>query len=385
MTEIAISGLPLDYPNSGTAVYTQSLLRLLPQIAPDLSFRLFTRRQKSLFSGTSVDRLSSPLGLLNRGSGVAAQLDKLLWEIGSLPAAALMRHAALIHSPTFAAPVIAPCPLVVTVHDLIPLILPDYHRTPRSVYYSRLMESTVRRANAIITVSEHARSDIVRILRVPESNVFVTYEGTDDRFSPVGSDGEKKTVAQRYGLPERFVLYLGGAERRKNLETLVRAWALRVAQLRSQDVKLVIVADIPAPDVLYPDIRGLVSELGLASDVLLLPQVDEECKPALYRAAEVFCFPSRYEGFGLPPLEAMACGVPIVCSDSTSLPEVTGDAAWLLSPDDVGAWANTLVEVIASSGARDEMRRRGLERAVRFSWHRTAQQTVDVYRLVLGG
>ena len=140
--EIAISGLPLDYPHSGTAVYLRNLLPLLPDVAPDLRFRVYVRGATA--SELPSTRLITPVAGLNRGAGAGAQIDKLLWEIGSLPAAAALRRASLIHSPTFAAPVLSPCPVVVTVHDLIPLILPDYHRSPRAIYYSRLMAWTFR-------------------------------------------------------------------------------------------------------------------------------------------------------------------------------------------------------------------------------------------------
>jgi glycosyltransferase involved in cell wall biosynthesis len=379
--EIAVSGLPLDYPHSGTAVYLRNLLPLLPSVAPDLRFRVYVRNATAWELPST--RLTTPVAGFNRGSGAGAQVDKLLWEIGSLPAAAALHGASLIHSPTFAAPVLSPCPVVVTVHDLIPLILQDYHRSPRAVYYSRLMAWTVSRATAIITVSEHAKRDVMRVLGVGDDRVTVTYEAADARFSPRGSPNERERLGERYALPQRYVLYLGGAERRKNLETLVRAWAARRDALRRCDVRLVLVAHLPPPDNLYPDIRRLVRELDLGDDVHVVDRVDEEDKPAVYRNALLFVFPSRYEGFGLTPLEAMASGVPVLCSNATSLPEVTGDAARQLSPDDPAAWGDAMVELLRDDVERDRLREAGLRRAASFSWERTARQTVDVYRSVL--
>jgi glycosyltransferase involved in cell wall biosynthesis len=246
------------------------------------------------------------------------------------------------------------------------------------------MAWTVKRAAAIITVSEHSKRDILRAFGVPEERVFVTYEATDERFHPLDEDGQAAAVNAKYGLPERFVLYVGSAERRKNLEILVRAWARVAARMREREIRLVIVARFPPPDPLYPDVPALARELGLGRDVLFVPQIREEDKPDLYRASLVFCFPSTYEGFGFPALEAMACGIPVIASNATSIPEVVGDSACLLEPYDTAAWADALLTLADSPSQRESMRQRGLERAARFSWRCTAEQTVEVYREVLG-
>jgi glycosyltransferase involved in cell wall biosynthesis len=382
--EIGISGLPLDYPHSGSAVYVRNLIRELPLVAPDMSFYLFTRWAHRE-SGTTGARLSSPFAPLNRGPGVASQADKLAWEVGSLPTASAIRRQGLLHSTYFAAPVAASSPVVVTVHDVIPLVLTGYHRSRQAALYSRFMAWNVpRAARSIITVSEHAKGDIVRVLGVPEHRVHVTYEAVEDRFRPDHAPGTVEQVREKYRLPERFAFYIGGAERRKNLETLVRAWARATRSLADRELKLVIVARFPPPDALYPDIPGLVGSFGLENDVLLIADVDEVDKPALYASALMFCFPSRYEGFGFPPLEAMASGVPVLCSDASSLPEVVGDAARSLPAGDVEAWCDAIVRVADSESERVTLKTRGLERAREFSWTRTAEQTAFIYRDILG-
>ena len=382
MSEIAISGLPLDYPRSGTAIYLTNLVRWLPLVAPYMDFRLFVRWSKQPFPGVTVERISSPAAPLSGGSGLAARADKLLWEIGSFPAAAAIRGSDLLHSPTFAAPVISSAPVVVTIHDLIPLAVPGYHRSRQSALYSRLMRATCRRAGVIITVSEHSKRDIVRLLGIPEDQIRVTYEAADERFNAKPEPGEAERLRAAYSLPEKYLLYLGGAERRKNIETLIRAWAAAGAP-RREGIKLVVVADFPRPDRLYLDIPKLIEESSVQQDVLVLRIVDEADKPALYRGAVAFCFPSRYEGFGLPILEAMACGTPVLSSDATSLPEVAGDAALLLPPDDVSSWAEAIVQVCSSEAERKRLGEAGPGRAARFSWRQTAAETVTVYRGLL--
>ena len=383
MPEIGISGLPLDYPHSGSAVYVRNLLRELPAVAPDLSFYVFMRWAQNE-TGMAGARISDPFAPFNRGHGLAGRVDKLTWEAGSLPAASFLRRQALLHSTYFAAPVAASSPIVVTVHDVIPLVLPGYHRGRQAELYSRFMAWNVpRTAQSIITVSENSKTDIVRALRVSEDRVHVTHEAVDERFFPNQAIDKVECVRAKFKLPQRFVLYIGGAERRKNLETLVRAWARAVRSLADRELKLVLVARFPPPDALYPDIPGLVRSLGLQNHVLLLADVDEADKPALYGGALFFCFPSRYEGFGFPPLEAMASGVPVLCSDASSLPEVVGDAARTLPPDDVVAWSDEMVRLADSDSERAELRARGLERAKAFSWRRTAEQTAAIYRDIL--
>lgn len=379
--EIALNGLLLDRPFSGTATYIYNLVRLLPSAAPDLRFRLYLRNARFAAEGVEVRRLTTPMAALNRGRGVGARLDKLSWEVVAWPLVGAIRHDALLHSLYFATPLVKPAPTVVTIHDLVPLVVPGYHRGRQSSLYASLMAAAVKRADAIITVSEHSKGDIVRVLGIPPDRVHVTHEAADERFSPGPASEE---VTSKYRLPQRFVLYMGGAECRKNLETLVRAWARAARTMQKREIKLVLVADFPPPDDLYPDIPALVGELGLSRDVLIVPRVDEEDKPHLYRCAVAFCFPSLYEGFGLPPLEAMASGTPTLTSNATSIPEVVGDAAILLDPLDPAAWSEAMTHVVESDSAQAELRRRGIERSGRFRWMGTAEGTVRVYREVLG-
>jgi glycosyltransferase involved in cell wall biosynthesis len=381
--EVGLNGLLLDWPHSGTAAYTRGLVPLLPIVAPDLDFRLFIRDGDFLAAGVATERLHTPLGAINRGSGVGARVDKFVWEEAALPAAAAARHQSLIHSLYFAAPVLATCPVVVTIHDVIPLVVPGYHRSRQSLVYSAFMARAVKRAAAVLTVSEHSRRDIVRTLGIAESRVFVTYEAVDDRFSPEAEDGEREEVRRRYALPERFVLYTGGAERRKGIDTLVRAWSVVASRMRSRGVGLVVVADFPPPDRLYPDIRGLARELGVEAEITFVRVVAEEDIPALYRSALAFAFPSTYEGFGFTPLEALASGLPVIASNATSIPEVVGDAGVLLPPGDIPAWADALVHVVEGDAERESLLARRVERARSFSWLKTAEQTAAVYREVL--
>lgn len=383
MGEIALSGLLLDSPHSGTATYTRNLVPLLPAAAPDLAFRLYGRNSVGTLDGVPTRRIQTPFQRFNHGRGPDARFDKLVWEVVSLPLAAALGGASLIHSLYFAAPLVASTPLVVTIHDVIPLVVPGYHRSRQSAVYSYLMAETVKRVAAVITVSEHSKGDIVRVLGIPEDRIHVTYEAVGDGFARAELPGERDRVRRQYGLPPRYLLYFGGAERRKNIELLVRAWKRVAKQMRQREIHLILVANFPPPDPLYPDVPGLVSALGLANDIVIVPHVHEADKPAVYRAALGFLFPSTYEGFGLTPLEAMAAHVPVLAANATSIPEVTGSAAELLPPNDVDAWGEAMVSLVDSRGWRRDLIARGRKRAALFSWEKTAAQTVAVYRSVL--
>lgn len=382
MVEIGLSGLMLDSPHSGTAIYTRNLAHWLPRVAPDLSFRLFLRR--AVPEGEVVqERLVSPFARVGKIPGAGARLDKLAWETFSLPLASRSRRESILHSLYFAAPLIKPAPVVVTIHDLVPLLMPGYHRGLASRAYANLMAYAVRDAAAILTVSESAKRDIVSRLGIAVDRIVVTPEAADERFVP-GSLPEDEGTVQKYRLPPRFLLYLGGAERRKNIEVLIRAWSRIRREMDDREVKLVVVARFPPPDTLYPDIPGLAKELGLEDSIRFVDSVAEEDKPSLYRRALAFCFPSIHEGFGLPPLEAMASGLPVICSSASSLPEVVGDGGYLVDPHDDAAWGEAAVRLVDSEAERTALGRRGVARAATFSWSRTAEQTANVYRDVLG-
>jgi glycosyltransferase involved in cell wall biosynthesis len=362
----------------------RNLVARLPLAAPDLSFHLFVRRPREFSDRPSGQILHTPFGQLDQSQPLWARLDKLTWETIALPIASALRGEAIVHLPYLAAPVLSAGSLVVTVHDVIPLVLEGYHRGCASVAYSKLMAHTVSRARAIITVSEHSKRDIARVLGVSMKKIHVTYEAADG-CTPSSTHISSDQLAGRYGIPERYLLYIGGAEKRKNVGTLVKASALIAQFMRSRSVRLVIVARFPPPDDLYPDIPGLVRDLDLDKDILIVPEVSAADKSALYRRAIALCFPSMYEGFGLTPLESMAQGTPVLAANATSIPEIVGDAGWLLPPEDPGAWADAMRQIVDSAPAREALRESGLRRAAEFSWEKTASQTVRVYRQVLGG
>jgi len=268
---------------------------------------------------------------------------------------------------------------VLTVHDLIFLLFPEYHLPLNRWFLNRFMPFFLRRADAIIAVSQCTKDDLIRHYAVPSEKIAVVYEGVDARFQPVTDPDILARVRARYGLPERYILSVGTIEPRKNLTTLLEAY--RTLRAQGSELKLVIAGK---KGWLYEGFFRRLRELGLEREVVFPGFVPDEDLPALYSAAEFFVFPSLYEGFGLPVLEAMACGTPVVASNSSSLPEVIGEAGIMVEPRDIRALAEAMERVLADQGKQREMREKGLRQAAKFTWERAAAMTMEVYRSVLG-
>ncbi len=306
---------------------------------------------------------------------------RIIWEQTRL--AALSRHLALLHGLAYALPVACACPAVVTVHDLSFLRYPRAFRRFNRAYLAWMTRVAVRKAVRVIAVSESTRQDVIALCGAAAEKVVVVPNGVTPDFCPA----DRQAVAafrQSRGLPERFILFLGTLEPRKNIERLIEAYAhLTQRQWRGAGTAPMLVI-AGAKGWFYDTIFARVAQLGLAERVIFPGFVPAEELPWWYRAAEIFVYPSLFEGFGLPVLEAMACGTPTITSNVSSLPEVAGDAALLVAPNDPTALAEAMARVLDGPDLAAWMRAVGLEQASRFSWQRTAAETAAVYDAALG-
>jgi len=268
---------------------------------------------------------------------------------------------------------------VFTLHDLIFRFDPASHLPLNRIYLNLMVPRFLRAADAVIAVSECSKRDAVRLYGIPAEKIHVIPEGVDARFKP-NPPASVEHVRSTHHLPERFVLCVGTIEPRKNLPILFEALASR----REQGLEIWPLVIAGKPGWLYEPIFQRVTELGLQNLVHFTGFFPDDDLPALCSAATLLAMPSRYEGFGLPVLEAMACGTPVVCSNTSSLPEVAGDAALLVPPDDVRGWGEAIARVLTDDALRAQMRERGLAHAARFSWELAARQTADLYRRVAG-
>jgi glycosyltransferase involved in cell wall biosynthesis len=304
------------------------------------------------------------------------------WEQFLGPAVLLRDRPDLLHCPVNVVPLAAPCKTVVTIHDLGFMRYPERYRAAKRNYLRAATFLSARRAAHIITDAESGRQEIIELLGVKQDRVTAVPLGVDERFKPVARE-EVEQFKQEKSLPERFVLYLGTLEPRKNLPLLLRGFA-RLRKEKPEAVEGVELVLSGAKGWLYDEIFRLVRELGLEEVTRFPGYVSEEELPLWYNSAECFVYPSVYEGFGLPPLEAMACGCPVITSNTSSLPEVVGEAGLTVGPEDEAGLSAALAILLTEPPERAARRELGLAQARKFTWEETARRTLEIYRRVAG-
>jgi glycosyltransferase involved in cell wall biosynthesis len=306
-------------------------------------------------------------------------LARLWREHRLLPEACRRERIDLLHCPKSAVPFRSPCPVVVTLHDLIPIKHPETEKFAARLYWRLQIPIAARRSDFIITDSEHARREIIADFNVPAGRIRAIMLGFDPAMGGKRDRTTTRKILAKHNLPDDYILYVGTIQPRKNLATLIEAFHLLK---RDRDVphKLVIVG---RKGWLYDQLFTRIHKLGLDDEILFTGFVSDEELPFIYDRACVFVYLSLFEGFGLPPLEAMACGVPVITSNTTSLPEVVGDAGITLPPTDVSRVHEALRQVLGDEALRKTMRHAGLERAQMFSWEAAARETLEVYKAVL--
>lgn len=378
---IALNGWFWDQPHTGSGQYLRHLVRALAALERGLRLSLVVPDRVTRLEGLppDVDVLTMHVG--------GGHLGKVWFEQRAYPAAVRRLDADVAHVPYWGPPLRSPAPLVCTVLDVIPRVIPQYRRGLRNRLYTSLVTAAARGAAHIITISAAGQADIARVLRIPAARIAVTPLAVDRRFHPNLDRAEDDAVRARYGLDDLddFVLYLGAFNAHKNVRLLLAAYTY-VAGAYGEAVPLVLAGHTPDRwgTRAFPDLPRACQELGLTDEfVRWIGPVDEADKPALYRMATVFAFPSRYEGFGFGPLEAMASGTPVVACDVSSIPDVVGDAAYLVAPDDSKAMGAALLSLLNQPNFAATMRNKGLARARDFSWRKTAQGTLAVYEKAL--
>ena len=368
-----------DSPTTGSGQYTRRMVEHLAAIEPSLDLVLVAPEDRIPNPKSQIPNLQYRL-TANRYR-LPADLGKVWFEQIAFPRACHCLEADVAHVPYWAPPLAPSVPTAVTIHDLIPLLLHEYRGGPLVRLYTALVSTATHSAALMLTDSKASQRDITTHLGVPAERVRVVYLAADERYSPVPTP-EDARVRARYGLPQRYVLYLGGGfDVRKNVATALDTYRW-VGPAIGKECPLVIAGRLPERDTPFtPDPRQLAREREIDERcVRFIGFVAEADKPALYRGAVALIFPSRYEGFGLPPLEALACGTPVVGSDASSIPEVVGDAGVLLPPDDAEGMAGALIQLATDEDFHTELRHRALAQAARFSWERTAQQTLAAYQ-----
>lgn len=366
MPHIALNALLLDgrasYRSAGIHQYMLNVLQQLPRADADLRLTAFVQPEAPEFPGP-IRRVAV--------AGVSGRAARIRWEQLRLPGALRALKPDLIHGMAFALPLMAHGPAVVTVYDLSFRVLPKVFPIAQRLYLTAITAASCRRARRVLTISKATRDDLIRLLAVPAERIDIAYPGVDARFQPLAA-GAVAEFRARQGLPERFLLYLGTLEPRKNLVSLVRAFA----RLRDPSLHLVLAG---AKGWWYDTLLREIEALGLRDVVHLPGFVPGDELPLWYNAADCFVYPSAFEGFGLPVLEALACGRPTVTSNTSSLPEAGGDVALAVAPDSVEDMAAAL-RAARTPEAAERARALGPTHAAAFTWARTAASTAQSYR-----
>lgn len=359
------------YRQAGVSRYIEYLLHGLPSASPD-RFVVYGGRH----SFNHRDRFERPSGIRWSRSWVPTSRPetRILWEQAVAPVLLDRDQIDVVHATVNVSPVLTSRPSVVTVHDLAFLRFPDQYPGIKQRYLTVLTRRSVEHATRVIAVSENTRSDVLHFYDIDPEHVIVVPNGVDPSMTPITDERKLEAFRRRHGLPHEFILFLGTLQPRKNLIALLRAWAELDARER---LPLIVVG---AQGWMYEPIYDEARSLGVAGHIVFKGFAEPEELVSWYSAATMFVYPSLYEGFGMPVVEAMACGTPVIASNASSLPEVAGDAALLVDPWDVQGLGEAIEQLTNDRQLRDDLSRRGIEQSAKFSWARTARKTADVYR-----
>lgn len=374
---IAVDATAARSPNHGIGTYVVNLLAELPVAGPNSHYFVY-------LSGRAAENLR----IRNRGSNrmelrtvTGVRPLRLAWEQFVLPLDAARLHCDVLWGCHNTLPAFKTSPQVVTVHDIGMMVLPEYYPESKVAYFRRAVTRAVRQADVVVADSQFTADELHRRLGVAPERMRVVHCGVASRFRVINETDEFSRVRAAYGLPEEFILFVGVPEPKKNLTRVLRAYA-GLKGRRAISHKLVIGGGRS-----YGWKHGPFYELArsLGDDVILTDFISQNDLPAVYNLAELFVFPSLYEGFGLPPLEALACGTPVVASTAASLPEVLGSAAVLVDPGDETELAEAMLQVLTNPDLRARLKALGPAHAGRFTWDKSARQLAGIFREVVAG
>ncbi|MHA1568037.1 MAG: glycosyltransferase family 4 protein [Alphaproteobacteria bacterium] len=366
--KIAIDARAVTDEASGVGVYTRTLIRGLAGRDDGDQYHLVSNRRVHLPAD-----LPENFRILQEPHHIGN-----FWLQWQCPGLLRREGVEVFHGTNFLAPLRSPCPTVLTVHDLSSLLFPRLH-TRRNNLVQRLLPRAVKRARLVIAISENTKRDLIEHLRVPPEKIRLVYNAPAENFGPAVDEAYQQAVIKRLSLPERYFLFVGTLEPRKNVTRLLEAFA-RYSRLHENGTKLLLVGSEGWGS---RDVRKTHRQLGLGERVRFVGYVDHADLPAVYRQAKALVMPSVYEGFGLPIVEAMACGTPVIAAANSALAEVAGDAAVLIDPDDAAGLAESLIALSSDERVRERCVQAGLAQAGRFSLAAFAEATHRVYREAL--
>ena len=362
----------IDDNRVGVGQYIYNLLKNIAKLDTENTYYLYTNMEIS----QEFYRIGKNFKVIVKKNRF---LTRVLWLQFILPGLLKQDNIDLLHAPCHVSPARLHCPLVITYHDMASWLFPEKFELFHRMAYQLLVPALTRRADRLIAVSESTKRDIVKLFKIAEDKITVVTEGANAFFKPVTDSALLKKIKEKYSLPEKYFLYVGMFEPRKNIPSIIEAFR-RLKDKCILEHKLVLVGK---KGWMYKEIFNTVKSLKLASDVIFTGYISDYELPLVYSGAEIFIFPSAYEGFGLPILEAMSCGLPVITSNISSMPEVSKGAALLVNPGVLEEIADAMEKIINDKPLKEAMIKKGLEEAKKYSWEKAAKETLEVYKAVL--
>lgn len=382
MTTVAIDVRPMSHPQpGGFKTHCTNLAHALARIESEFNYRLYIDRP---ISDPIIEQSrKTSFEILNPNSFLLVGVPYR--EQISVPIQAKRDNAALLFYPSNNASVYRPVPYMMQIHDTIEF-LPDLVKTDYSPKrlgmraYNRLaLIMNVKKSKVITTVSENSKTDIARIFKIDPVKIFVVHNGINPRFHVIEEPTVLDGVRQQFGLEKNYIFSIGSADPRKNIYYLLEVYSRLPAELMAKHQ----LAILWTHKHLQAETENLLVKYGIKERVKFLQRVSDNELVQLYNAAYIFCFPSRYEGFGLPPVEAMACGTPVVASNVSSIPEAIGDAGLLASPYDVGEFSSQMINLLQDAQLHANLSQKAVKQAASFTWEKTALKTIEAFRVAL--
>ena len=376
---VAINGWFWDQPNTGSGQYVRELLRAMRKADKDAQFTLV------LPAHITPQGVPNGVEVVQTGRGPRGKLGKIWFEQSQFPGVVKQSGADLAHVPYWGPPLSSPAKLVTSVLDVLPLLYPEYAGGFATKLYTSMVTAAAQGSAYIITLSEASKRDVAEQLDYPAERVVPIHLAPKESYHPQLGRERDQAVQKKYNLPDDpFILYLGGFDVRKQVTQLLSAYTF-IEKAHGEYTPLVLAGHEPEwREPLFPDLRRAAANLDIPEENLYwIGYVDEDDKPSLYRLAEVFVYPSVYEGFGLPILEAMASGTPVVANNIPVFDEIVGDGAFLIEAGSATKMGGAMLALLEQKDLYDTMRNSGAARATNFTWRNTARATLDAYRQAL--
>jgi glycosyltransferase involved in cell wall biosynthesis len=372
---IAIDATSIPRNKTGVGVYLVNLINEISNLDANNSYYIFV--QSDDVDSFNIEKDNFHLIIIDSNKYRKVFL-RLFWEQIILPKKLKEYDIDILHSPHYTSPVFTKVSRVVTFHDMTFYTLPKVHTFFKRLLFKIYMKISSKIADKIVTVSESTAKDVEKILDVSSNKTCVTYNAKKDMYKPINNQENIVEVCSKYNIRDNYVLFVGTLEPRKNIKTLIKSYSKLIKEI-NKEIKLVVVGK---KGWMYKEIFELMRSLGIDNQVIFTGFADLEDLPYLYNGAEVFVYPSIYEGFGIPVLEAISCGTPTITSNVSSMPEVIGDAGITVNPNDVDELKDAIKRIIEDDDLKEQFRKQGIEQAKKFTWKNCAKDTLQVYKKI---